>query len=155
MVPSGTRSSTRRLETKKITLTPNLLRDDNAPRGSSDSKEPRQRPSFDKPRKDGILGKEDKKKKDKKPSAIRSFFSRKDKKARGEEDDESPGKRSLDVDATQRAGVCGRGGGAAVSRRPPASNDNPASFRSISRERSHHRLESRVAVGRRSLVWIL
>ena len=89
------------VETKKITLTPNLLRDDNSTRSSSDSKEPRQRPSLDKLEKDNVLAKDDKKKKDKKPSAIRSFFSRKDKRARGEDEDDAPGKRSLDVESVQ------------------------------------------------------
>lgn len=90
------------VETKKITLTPNLLRDDSATRSSSESAL-KQRPSLDKLDKD-VFTKDDKKKKDKKdkdkrPSVIRSFFSRKDKKQRGEEDDESiGGKRSMDVD---------------------------------------------------------
>ncbi|KAK3944619.1 hypothetical protein QBC46DRAFT_157249 [Diplogelasinospora grovesii] len=96
------------VETKKITLTPNLLRDDNAPRSSNDSKELKQRPSLDKLDKDSVFGKDDKKKKDKKekekkPSAIRSFFSRKDKKtAKGEEDDDSFGKHSLDTEVQER-----------------------------------------------------
>ena len=90
------------VETKKITLTPNLLRDDNAARSSSDSKELKQRPSLDKLEKDSAAGKDDKKKKDKKEKdkktgSIRSFFSRKDKKAR-DEDDDSFGKRSMDAD---------------------------------------------------------
>lgn len=90
------------VETKKITLTPNLLRDDSATRSSSDSAL-KQRPSLDKLDKDVFTKddkkKKDKKEKDKKPSVIRSFFSRKDKKQRGEEDDESiGGKRSMDVD---------------------------------------------------------
>jgi hypothetical protein len=92
------------VETKKITLTPNLLRDDGDPRGSSDSKELRQRPSFDKLEKELVAdkGKEkkkdkDKKEKDKKPSAIRSFFSRKDRKKSADDDDDSFGKRSLDA----------------------------------------------------------
>ncbi|KAK3333952.1 hypothetical protein B0T19DRAFT_440658 [Cercophora scortea] len=95
------------VETKKITLTPNLLRDDTALRTSSDSRELKQRVSLDKLDKDSLLGKDDKKKKDKKekekkPSAIRSFFSRKDKKAKGEEDDDSFGKRSLDADVQEK-----------------------------------------------------
>lgn len=89
------------VETKKITLTPNLLRDDTAPRSSTDSKELKQRVSLDKLEKDNFPGKDDKKKKDKKekekkPGGIRSFFSRKDKKKAGEDDDESFGKRSMD-----------------------------------------------------------
>jgi len=90
------------VETKKITLTPNLLRDDNAPRVSTESKEVKQRPSLDKLDKESILGKDDKKKKDKKekekkPSAIRSFFSRKGKKEADGADDDSLGKRSMDT----------------------------------------------------------
>jgi hypothetical protein len=89
------------VETKKITLTPNLLRDDTGPRSSSDSKELKQRPSLDKLEKDNPLTKDDKKKKDKKekekkPGAIRSFFSRKDKKRSVDDDDDSFGKRSMD-----------------------------------------------------------
>lgn len=93
------------IETKKITLTPGLLRDDNEPRISNDSKDLRQRPSLEKdlvPDK----AKDDKKRKDKerkdggkKPSAIRSFFSRKDKKKSLDDDDESFGKRSMDAGA--------------------------------------------------------
>ncbi|KAJ1337495.1 SH3 domain-containing protein [Microdochium nivale] len=93
------------IETKKITLTPGLLRDDTEPRGSnsSDSKEIRQRPSLDRFEKELVSDrekvKEDKKRKDKKPSVIRSFFSRKDKKRSGDDDDESFGKRSMDAGA--------------------------------------------------------
>ncbi|RYP09525.1 hypothetical protein DL764_001210 [Monosporascus ibericus] len=91
--------------TKKITLTPGLLRDDNEGRGSSDSKEVRQRPSLDRLEKELVPDKvkDDKKKKekkekekDKKSGSIRSFFSRKDKKKSGEDDDDSLGKRSMD-----------------------------------------------------------
>ncbi|GAB1320406.1 protein phosphatase regulator [Madurella fahalii] len=95
------------VETKKITLTPNLLRDDDGPRASSDSKEVKQRPSLDKLDKDNILGKDDKKKKkekekDKKSGGIRSFFSRKDKKSKGDEDDDPLGKRSMESDALEK-----------------------------------------------------
>ncbi|KAK3905587.1 hypothetical protein C8A05DRAFT_12616 [Staphylotrichum tortipilum] len=90
------------VETKKITLTPNLLRDDNGPRTSSESREVKPRPSLDKLDKD-IFSKDDKKKKkdkdkDKKPGGLRGFFSRKDKKSKGEDDDDSMGKRSMDAD---------------------------------------------------------
>lgn len=90
------------VETKKITLTPNLLRDDTRPRSSSDSKELKQRPSFDKLEKDATPAKDDKKKKEKKekekkPGGIRSFFSRKEKKRSVDEDDESFGKRSMEA----------------------------------------------------------
>jgi len=92
------------VETKKITLTPNLLRDEGPGRSSNDSAL-KQRPSLDKLEKD-VFSKDDKKKKEKKdkekkPSAIRSFFSRKDKK-KGEEDDDSFGKRSIDVDVQEK-----------------------------------------------------
>ncbi|KAI0526632.1 hypothetical protein F5B22DRAFT_641774 [Xylaria bambusicola] len=92
------------IETKKITLTPGLLRDDNESRVSSDSKELRQRPSLEKDlvpdkNKDEKKKKEKEKKDNKKPSAIRSFFSRKDKKKSLDDDDESFGKRSMDAGA--------------------------------------------------------
>ncbi|KAF7545667.1 hypothetical protein G7046_g9507 [Stylonectria norvegica] len=94
------------VETKKITLTPNLLRDDNQPRPSTESvtKDLKARTSMDKLDKELMSDKEkkkskdkDKKEKEKKPSAIRSFFSRKDKKKTSEDDDESFGKRSMDT----------------------------------------------------------
>jgi hypothetical protein len=100
------------VETKKISLTPNLLRDDGASRPSSDStasKDTKTRPSLDsKMEKELVSDKEskkkskdkdkDKKSKDKKPSAIRNFFSKKDKRRTSEDDDgESFGKRSMDV----------------------------------------------------------
>ncbi|KAJ4392001.1 protein phosphatase regulator [Gnomoniopsis smithogilvyi] len=88
------------VETKKITLTPNLLRDDGTVRESTDSidKGIIKRPSFDKLEKelkeDKKKGK-DKKEKDKK-GGFRGLFSRKDKKQR-DEDDDSLGKRSVDM----------------------------------------------------------
>ncbi|KAI0841724.1 hypothetical protein F5Y06DRAFT_307661 [Hypoxylon sp. FL0890] len=95
------------IETKKITLTPGLLRDDNEPRISSDSKDSllRQRPSLEKDlapdkHKDEKKKKDkEKKDKEKKPSAIRSFFSRKDRKKSIDEDDDSFGKRSMEATA--------------------------------------------------------
>jgi hypothetical protein len=95
------------VETKKITLTPNLLRDDDGSRTSSDSRDVKQRPSLDRLDKDNALGKDDKKKKkdkdkDKKTGGIRGFFSRKDKKVKGDEDDDSLGKRSMDADAPEK-----------------------------------------------------
>lgn len=97
------------VETKKITLTPNLLRDDGTTRASSDSldRAVKQRPSFDKLdkelREDKKKGK-DKKDKDKK-GGFRSLFSRKDKKHRGDEDEDSLGKRSMEAgtEAGERA----------------------------------------------------
>ncbi|KAG8673254.1 hypothetical protein FPOAC1_006565 [Fusarium poae] len=98
------------VETKKITLTPNLLRDDNPSRASQDStKDMKSRASLDKLDKELMSDKEKKKiqdkgrkEKDKKPSAIRSFFSRKDRKKSVDEDDESFGKRSMDIGSEPR-----------------------------------------------------
>ncbi|KAI0117530.1 hypothetical protein F4776DRAFT_656154 [Hypoxylon sp. NC0597] len=95
------------IETKKITLTPGLLRDDNEPRISSDSKDSllRQRPSLEKDlvpdkHKDEKKKKDkEKKDKEKKPSAIRSFFSRKERKKSIDDDDDSFGKRSMEAAA--------------------------------------------------------
>lgn len=92
------------VETKKITLTPNLLRDDSTPRESTESlKETRSRPSLDKAlERDGAGQKDDRRKKDKdkRPSVIRNFFSRKDRKNRGgSTDDDEAGKRSMDSEA--------------------------------------------------------
>ena len=84
------------VETRKITLTPNLLRDDSSTstRTSNDSKETRQRPSFDKLEKDAISDKakddkrkKEKKEKDKKPGMLSNLFKRKDKKGKVQEDD--------------------------------------------------------------------
>jgi len=84
------------VETRKITLTPNLLRDDSSTsvRTSNDSKETRQRPSFDKLEKDAISDKakdekrkKEKKEKDKKPGMLSNLFKRKDKKGKVQDDD--------------------------------------------------------------------
>lgn len=86
------------VETKKISLTPNLLRDDASSRPSTDSNGSKSRVSLEsKMEKELVADKEKKGKKDKKPSAIRSFFSRKDKKRTTDDDDESFGKRSMDI----------------------------------------------------------
>ncbi|KAG8424186.1 protein phosphatase regulator [Metarhizium acridum] len=99
------------VETKKITLTPNLLRDDNTPRQSSDSttKDARSGSSLDKMDRELVSDKEkkkmkerEKKDKDKKPGGLRGFFSRKDKKKTSEDDDESFGKRSIDIMSESR-----------------------------------------------------
>ncbi|TFB05606.1 Tip elongation aberrant protein Tea4 [Trichoderma ghanense] len=74
-------------ETKKITLTPNLLRDD-GPRESTDSMSSgKPRTSLDRLEKELMSDKDrkkskdkDKREKDKKPGGLRGFFSRKDKK---------------------------------------------------------------------------
>lgn len=94
------------VETKKITLTPNLLRDDNAARQSSDSvgKDGKSSSAMDKMERELVSDKDkkkskekDKKDKDKKSGGLRGFFSRKDKKKTTEDDDESFGKRSMDI----------------------------------------------------------
>ncbi|KAI0200452.1 hypothetical protein F4808DRAFT_470419 [Astrocystis sublimbata] len=93
------------IETKKITLTPGLLRDESESRASNESKELRQRVSLekelvaDKPKEEKKKKEKGGKEKEKKPSAIRSFFSRKDKKKSLDDDDESFGKRSMDAGA--------------------------------------------------------
>ncbi|PHH60853.1 hypothetical protein CDD81_1100 [Ophiocordyceps australis] len=95
------------VETKKITLTPNLLRDNNSTPDSSDSTA--REVKTEKMDKELVADKEKKrgkdkerKDKDKKPSAIRSFFSRKDKKKAVDDDDESIGKRSIDTVSDSR-----------------------------------------------------
>ncbi|PHH50144.1 Tip elongation aberrant protein Tea4 [Ceratocystis fimbriata CBS 114723] len=102
------------VETKKITLTPNLLRDDNSSRESTESGSIRQGFSLDKLEKDSPTDKKedkkkkDKKEKDKKPGGLRGFFSRKDKKKSVDEDNESLGKRSMDtIDSREREGADG------------------------------------------------
>lgn len=79
------------VETKKITITPNILRDDSSTstRTSNESKEIRQRASLDKLEKDATLekSKDDKKKKDKKPGMLSGLFKRKDKKSRNQDED--------------------------------------------------------------------
>ena len=79
------------VETRKITLTPNLLRDDSSTstRTSNDSKELKQRPSLDKLEKDSAADKtKDKKdKKDKKPGMLSGLFKRKDKKSKLQDED--------------------------------------------------------------------
>lgn len=97
------------VETKKITLTPNLLRDDSLQPSESGSKDAKARTSLDKMDKELMSDKDkkkskekDKKEKEKKPSVIRSFFSRKDKKRTSEDDEESLGKRSMDTASDTR-----------------------------------------------------
>jgi hypothetical protein len=99
------------VETKKITLTPNLLRDDNAPQQQNDpiNRDMKSRTSLEKMEKELMSDKDrkknkekEKREKEKKPSAIRNFFSRKDKKKSSEDDDESFGKRSMDTPSEPR-----------------------------------------------------
>jgi hypothetical protein len=85
------------VETRKITLTPNLLRDDSSgsTRTSNDSKELKQRPSLDKLEKDSSADKskdkkekKDKKDKEKKPGMLSGLFKRKEKKLKSSIDEE-------------------------------------------------------------------
>jgi hypothetical protein len=84
-----------KVETRKITITPNLLRDDSSTstRTSNDSKELRQRPSLDKLEKDSFEKTRDKKapkekkEKEKKPGMLSGLFKRKDKKNKSLDDD--------------------------------------------------------------------
>ncbi|KAK7565116.1 hypothetical protein JOL62DRAFT_211673 [Phyllosticta paracitricarpa] len=75
------------VETRKISLTPNLLKDDSSP--TTTKSESRERgPSLDsleKELKSPERVKDDKKKKEKKPGMLRGLFGRKDKKAKGSE----------------------------------------------------------------------
>jgi hypothetical protein len=84
------------VETRKITLTPNLLRDDSSTstRTSNDSKEFSKRPSLDKLEKDSSSDKskdkkdkKDKKEKDKKPGMLSGLFKRKEKKSKANDDE--------------------------------------------------------------------
>lgn len=93
-------------ETKKLTLTPAMLRDSEG--SENGTREVKQRTSLDKLEKeltpDKEREKEKRKSRDKKPSAIRSFFSRKDKKRTTDDDDESFGKRSMDIMSESQEG---------------------------------------------------
>jgi hypothetical protein len=95
------------VETRKITLTPNLLRDDSSTstRTSNESKELKQRPSLDKFEKDSPEKSKDKKDrkekkdKDKKPGMLSGLFKRKEKKSKvidDEIDEILAGKRSTE-----------------------------------------------------------
>ncbi|EQL36705.1 hypothetical protein, variant [Blastomyces dermatitidis ER-3] len=80
------------LETKKISLTPNLLRDDsnNGPAATNDPKEVKGRGSleaFDKVINSGDKTKDDKKRKEKKSGMLSGLFKRKDKKSKAIDDD--------------------------------------------------------------------
>ena len=97
------------VETRKITITPNLLRDDSSAstaRTSNESKEIRERRSLDKLEKDSVSDKakdkkasKEKKDKDKKPGMLSGLFKRKDKKSKSADEDPDdliigPGKAS-------------------------------------------------------------
>ncbi|ESZ98341.1 hypothetical protein SBOR_1219 [Sclerotinia borealis F-4128] len=84
------------VETRKISLTPNLLRDDSSTstRTSNESEKPKQRPSLDRIEKDLVSDKikdkkdkRDKKDKEKKPGMLSGLFKRKDKKSKHQDDD--------------------------------------------------------------------
>jgi hypothetical protein len=86
-------------ETRKITLTPNLLRDP-----SSETSSLERGPSLESLEKNGFADKvkDDKKKKDKKPGMLSGLFKRKDKKGKGQPDstDSDIEKQSEEVDRT-------------------------------------------------------
>ncbi|KAK2745237.1 hypothetical protein FQN57_003932 [Myotisia sp. PD_48] len=91
------------VETKKISLTPNLLRDDSVGTAQTfDQKEIKGRASsesFDKAL--GLdKGKDDKKRKDKKPGMLSGLFKRRDRKSKALEDDEDPEKTSEEFTRT-------------------------------------------------------
>lgn len=79
------------VETRKITLTPNLLRDDSSTstRTSGDSKDFKQRPSLEKLEKDSVNEKsrDKKEKKEKKPGMLSGLFKRKDKKSKTQDEE--------------------------------------------------------------------
>ncbi|KAL1645990.1 protein phosphatase regulator [Diplodia intermedia] len=87
------------VETRKITLTPNLLRDDSS--GSTVRSEPRERggslDSLEKELKSPDKPKDDKKKKEKKPGMLRGLFGRKDKKAKSAENEQTDEKQSEEL----------------------------------------------------------
>ncbi|EAW07654.1 putative SH3 domain protein [Aspergillus clavatus NRRL 1] len=91
------------VETKKISLTPNLLRDEvNNSNVTTETKEGRgSLENFDKALGLNDKGKEDKKRKDKKPGMLSGLFKRKDKKTKSNEDDaEEPEKISGELSRT-------------------------------------------------------
>ncbi|EGE05652.1 hypothetical protein TEQG_04661 [Trichophyton equinum CBS 127.97] len=83
------------LETKKISLTPNLLRDDSITTQQPD-KDSRVRGSFESYDKasPGDKSKDDKKRKDKKPGMLSGLFKRRDRKTKATDDDEDQEKIS-------------------------------------------------------------
>ncbi|KAL0263661.1 protein phosphatase regulator [Diplodia seriata] len=87
------------VETRKITLTPNLLRDDSS--GSTVRSEQRERggslDSLEKELKSPDKPKDDKKKKEKKPGMLRGLFGRKDKKAKSAENEQNDEKQSEEL----------------------------------------------------------
>ncbi|GIJ83842.1 hypothetical protein Asppvi_002672 [Aspergillus pseudoviridinutans] len=91
------------VETKKISLTPNLLRDEVSSGGlSSETKEGRGSfDNIDKALGANDKGKDDKKRKDKKPGMLSGLFKRKDKRSKSTEDEsEEPEKVSGELSRT-------------------------------------------------------
>lgn len=91
------------VETKKISLTPNLLRDEVSSGGlSSETKEGRSSfDNIDKALGANDKGRDDKKRKDKKPGMLSGLFKRKDKRTKSIEDDsEEPEKVSGEISRT-------------------------------------------------------
>ncbi|RHZ55324.1 SH3 domain-containing protein [Aspergillus thermomutatus] len=91
------------VETKKISLTPNLLRDEVSSGGlSSETKEGRGSfDNIDKALGANDKGRDDKKRKDKKPGMLSGLFKRKDKKSKSTEDEsEEPEKVSGELSRT-------------------------------------------------------
>ncbi|OJD30691.1 sh3 domain protein [Diplodia corticola] len=87
------------VETRKITLTPNLLRDDSS--ASTVRSETRERggslDSLEKELKSPDKPKDDKKKKEKKPGMLRGLFGRKDKKAKSADNEQNDEKQSEEL----------------------------------------------------------
>lgn len=82
------------VETRKITLTPNLLRDDSST--STVSSKERMSSSLESLDKDrvSVKAKDDKKKKEKKPGMLSGLFKKKDKKTKNQDTESSDEKRS-------------------------------------------------------------
>ncbi|KAJ9660745.1 protein phosphatase regulator [Coniosporium apollinis] len=82
------------VETRKITLTPNLLRDDSST--STVSSKERMSSSLESLEKDrvSVKAKDDKKKKEKKPGMLSGLFKKKDKKTKNHDTESSDEKRS-------------------------------------------------------------
>ena len=124
------------VETRKITLTPNLLRDDSntSPRTSAESKELKGRLSLDKLEKESPTDKKDKKnqkdkkEKDKKPGMLSGLFKRKDKKPRSQEEDGEEGlggKESFESPVSDEVTSPEEAQGADVQRQPSKLQKQP------------------------------
>ncbi|PGH17621.1 hypothetical protein AJ79_00982 [Helicocarpus griseus UAMH5409] len=93
------------VETKKISLTPNLLRDDsNSGAVATESKEAKGRASIEsleKPLSSGDKNKEDKKRKEKKSGMLSGLFKRKDKKSKNAVDDDGEESEKISEESTR------------------------------------------------------